>query len=128
MKIFILKYIVGMKTNKQILKEYIDRIVRESVINLTEKTHNVDKHLDKKAKDAKNGNIGKKKAKVLDALDDPMTNDAELMRQLWHPETKDEEDAMRSEFSKKARETTNDNGSKYHFDNDEIVQLYNMLP
>jgi hypothetical protein len=123
-----------MKTNKTILREYIDRMVLESVMTLTEKNHNVDKKIEKKAKSAKgdkktkSGNLAKKKAKVLDALDDPMTNDAELMRQLWHPETKDQEDAMRSEFSKKARETTNDNGSTYHFDNDEIVQLYNMLP
>ena len=123
-----------MKTNKTILREYIDRMVLESVMTLTEKNHNVDKKIEKKAKNAKgdkktkSGNLAKKKAKVLDALDDPMTNDAELMRQLWHPETKDQEDAMRSEFSKKAREATNDNGSTYHFDNDEIVQLYNMLP
>lgn len=123
-----------MKTNKTILREYIDRMVLESVMTLTEKNHNVDKKIEKRAKNAKgdkknkSGNLAKKKAKVLDALDDPMTNDAELMRQLWHPETKDQEDAMRSEFSKKARETTNDNGSTYHFDNDEIVQLYNMLP
>lgn len=123
-----------MKTNKTILREYIDRMVLESVMTLTEKNHNVDKKIEKKAKNTKgdkktkSGNLSKKKAKVLDALDDPMTNDAELMRQLWHPETKDQEDAMRSEFSKKARETTNDNGSTYHFDNDEIVQLYNMLP
>jgi len=123
-----------MKTNERILREHIDRLVRESVNILTEKSHNVDNRLEKKAKKAKKGepgkggNIAKKKAKVLDALDNPMTNDAELMRQLWHPETKDEEDAMRSEFSKKARETTNDNGSRYHFDDNEIVQLYNMLP
>lgn len=123
-----------MRTNRTILREYIDKLVLESVMTLTEKKHNVDKKIDKKAKNAKSdkknksGNLAKKKAKVLDALDDPMTNDAELMRQLWHPETKDEEDAMRSEFSKKARETTNDNGSTYHFDSDEIVQLYNMLP
>jgi hypothetical protein len=127
-----------MRTNKTILREYIDRIVLESVASLTEKKHSIDKKFEKKVKKTKNdksdnkksksGNIAKKKAKVLDALDDPMTNDAELMRQLWHPETKDEEDAMRSEFSKKARETTNDNGSTYHFDTDEIVQLYNMLP
>lgn len=123
-----------MKTNEQILREHIDKLVRESVVMLTEKSHNVDKRLEKKAKKAKKGepgkggSIAKKKAKVLDALDNPMTNDAELMRQLWHPETKDEEDAMRSEFSKKARETTNDNGSRYHFDDNEIVQLYNMLP
>jgi hypothetical protein len=123
-----------MKTNERILREHIDRLVRESVNMLTEKSHSVDKRLEKKANKAKKGepgkggNIAKKKAKVLDALDNPMTNDAELMRQLWHPETKDEEDAMRSEFSKKARETTNDNGSRYHFDDNEIVQLYNMLP
>jgi hypothetical protein len=123
-----------MKTNRTILREYIDKLVLESVMTLTEKKHNVDKKINKKAKSAKSdkknksGNLAKKKAKVLDALDDPMTNDAELMRQLWHPETKDEEDAMRSEFSKKARETTNDNGSTYHFDSNEIVQLYNMLP
>ena len=123
-----------MKTNERILREHIDKLVLESVSILTEKSHNVDKHLEKKAKKAKkgesgkNGSIAKKKAKVLDALDNPMTNDAELMRQLWHPKTKDEEDAMRSEFSKKARETTNDNGSRYHFDDNEIVQLYNMLP
>lgn len=123
-----------MKTNEQILREHIDKLVLESVSMLTEKSHNVDKHLEKKAKKTKKGepgkggSIAKKKAKVLDALDNPMTNDAELMRQLWHPETKDEEDAMRSEFSKKARETTNDNGSRYHFDDNEIVQLYNMLP
>lgn len=123
-----------MKTNELILREHIDKLVRESVNILTEKSHSVDKHLAKKEKKAKKnepgkgGNIAKKKAKVLDALDNPMTNDAELMRQLWHPETKDEEDAMRSEFSKKARETTNDNGSRYHFDDNEIVQLYNMLP
>lgn len=123
-----------MKTNEQILREHIDKLVRESVNMLTEKSHSIDKRLEKKTNKAKKsepgkgGNIAKKKAKVLDALDNPMTNDAELMRQLWHPETKDEEDAMRSEFSKKARETTNDNGSRYHFDDNEIVQLYNMLP
>jgi hypothetical protein len=110
-----------MKANKQILKEYVYRIVRESVANSTEKSNNTDK----KSKNAKS--IAKKKAKVLAALDDPMTNDAELMRRVWHPKTKEQEDAMRSEFSKKAREVPNDNGSTYHFDNNEIIQLYNEL-
>lgn len=125
-----------MGTNKQILKEYIDRIVRETVVSLNEKSNNVDKRLNKKAtkvkqdgeKGKKGSSLSKKKEKVLNALEDPMTNDAELMRQLWHPETEEEEDAMRSKFSKKARETKNDNGSEYHFDANEIVQLYNMLP
>jgi hypothetical protein len=121
--IFILKY-VNMKANKQILREYVYRIVRESVANLTENSNNIEP---KNSKEKKGGSLAKKKAKVLAALDDPMTNDAELMRRVWHPKTKKQEDAMRSEFSKKAREVPNDNGSTYHFDNDDIIQLYNEL-
>lgn len=115
-----------MKTNERILREHIDKLVRESISMLNEKSHSIDKRIEKKS-GKKKRELSKKKEKVLDKLEDPMTNDAELMRQLWHPKSKDEEDAMRSEFSKKAREVKNDNGSKYHFSPEEIVTLYNKL-
>ena len=56
-----------------------------------------------------------------------MTNDAEIMRYLWDPDTKDEEDILRSEFSKKKREVPNDNGSHYHFTDLEYVRMWNKM-
>ena len=50
-----------MKTNERILREHIDKLVLESVSMLTEKSHNVDKHLEKKEKKAKKGEIRTRK-------------------------------------------------------------------
>ena len=120
-----------MKTNEQILKEHIDKLVRESVNMLTEKSHNVDKRLEKKAKKVKKDSektMSKIKKRVDAYLNDPMTNDAEVMRQIWNPTSEKEEDSLRSEFAKKKNGTLNDNGSRYHFDNKDYIKIYNIIP
>ena len=119
-----------MKTNEQILREHIDKLVRESVGMLTEKSHNVDKRLEKKANKAKKDGdktMSKVKSKVDNFLDDPMTNDAEVMRQIWHPSSKKQENSFRSKFAKKKNGAISDSGSRHHFDNADYIKIYNTL-
>ena len=118
-----------MKTNERILREHIDKLVRESVNMLIEKSHNVDKHLEKKSKDAKKGKVSmsKVKSKVDNFLNDPMTNDAEVMRQIWHPSSEKQEDSFRSKFAKKKNGAISDSGSRHHFDNADYIKIYNTL-
>lgn len=71
------------------------------------------------------GDDSKRKA-VMTMLRDNKYNHAELMRNLWHPSA-DEEDALRSLFSKKATGTPDADGAVRSFDDEEINRLYELL-
>lgn len=104
---------------KQILSESINRIVREALNNLQKQYLN-----EAKKKTEKDDKIKTKRAVVLKWLRSKELNKAEIMRKLWHP-SQEEEDAMRSEFSKKVRGKDAD-GKEYSFTTAEINKLYSI--
>lgn len=89
---------------------------------------------EKRKKKEKEHHNGKKRKEVMAWLgasesDDTMSysvNHADVMRKLWHPESQEEEDELRSLFSKKLNHELNDNGSEYDFSDEEINTLYNI--
>lgn len=78
---------------------------------------------DKKSKENQHSNKNSDKL-LKQMLQDPKVNQAEIMRQLWHPE---DEDAARSKFSKKVRGALNDDGVPYDFTDDEKTELFKIL-
>ena len=111
------------------LRQKIKRIIAES---LWEEDDSEDK--DEKGTKNNDGEMERKRLEVMDWLgatenDDGSSytiNHADLVRQLWSPKDKDEEDELRGLFSKKFRHAKNDNGSTYDFDDSEINTLYNI--
>lgn len=99
------------------------------------KKHNKNKHEHSDSKgDGEKKHNGKKRKEVmawLSSSEDEDTlsyslNHADIMRKLWHPKDKEEEDELRSLFSKKLNHSLNDNGSEYDFSDEEINTLYNI--
>lgn len=72
-------------------------------------------------------NIQMKRKAVMNMLKDGKYNHAELMRKIYHPKDKGEEDTYRSLFSKKATGKPDADGSIRHFDDSEITKLYQIL-
>lgn len=68
-----------------------------------------------------------KRKNVMSMLGDDKFNHAELMRHLYHPKDKSEEDTYRSLFSKKATGKPDADGAVRHFTDDEINSLYELL-
>lgn len=114
-----------MDKNRVILKESINKAVREALLE----TRQQEKHLDtiienvvskgirtlKEDEEVKN-----KKRNVLQWLRQDTVNTAAIRRELeGEPETQEEEDAERSYFMKKVNQS---NGKE--FSDDEITQLY----
>lgn len=114
-----------MDKNRVILKESINKAVREALLE----TRQQEKHLDtiienvvskgirtlKEDEEVKN-----KKRNVLQWLRQDSVNTAAIRRELeGEPETQEEEDAERSYFMKKVNQS---NGKE--FSDDEITQLY----
>ena len=125
-----------LKEEKQ-LKNMIKELVREAVFNEMDnfqqqfpieakKKDNNDESEDQNDRYGQDNAVTTRSHAVIQKLKDPSTNNAEVMRQLWHP-NKDEEDEKRSLFSKKVRHAENDNGSKYAFTTDEMNHLYQIL-
>lgn len=71
--------------------------------------------------------VNRQAQEVIDMIKDGPYTKAELMRRLWHPETQEEDDALRSLFSKKLNHKKNDDGVPYKFDKDEITSLAHIL-
>lgn len=114
-----------MDKNKQILSEAINDVVRKVLAEkmnkqayfdtLVEST--VSKKLKKLYEDDDNSN---KKRSVIQWLQDPGVNTAEIRRQLeGEPQSQEEEDSKRSYFMKKVNQT---NGKD--FTDEEINHLY----
>lgn len=112
------KQIDGMlrsKINETIVRNKVRDIVKEEVYryanNLVSEANDVDM---------------KRKA-VMNMLKDDKFNHAELMRHIYHPRDKGEEDTYRSLFSKKATGKPDADGSVRHFTDQEITKLYELL-
>lgn len=68
-----------------------------------------------------------KRKSVMTMLRDDKYNHAELMRELWHPSSQEEEDTLRSLFSKCATGTPDADGAVRSFSEEEINKLYELL-
>ena len=68
-----------------------------------------------------------KRKAVMNMLKDDKFNHAELMRHIYHPRDKGEEDTYRSLFSKKATGKPDADGVVRHFTDQEITKLYELL-
>ena len=67
-----------------------------------------------------------KRTVVLKWLKDPALNCAQIMRELWHPGDKEDEDAKRSYFYKCRDGELNDSGQPYSFTDEDITSLYKI--
>ncbi len=85
-------------------------------------------NLDSKKKDASFADkAGTKRAVVLRWLKKGTINNAEIMRKLWRPKTKKEEDSLRSLFYKKRDGDINpDSGAQYAFSGQDINRMYGL--
>ena len=100
---------------KKILKENINLLVEDE-----------EKDDSKKSKDSSNNNIKEKRRRVvIKWLKDPIVDNAPIMKQLWNPNS-DEEDSKRSYFYKCRDGELNDNGVPYQFSDEEITTLYKI--
>ena len=80
-------------------------------------------------------NTGKKRKEVIAWLlkkssDDTLSyvvNHAEIVRKLYNPKNKDEEDAYRSLFSRKLHQKDNGQGGVYTFSDKEINFIYSLM-
>lgn len=104
--------------DRKLLEAYLRKIVAEAINYQSNAGKEKDRTPSKSHSDKNNDKLLKQ------MLQDPKVNQAEIMRQLWHPE---DEDAKRSEFSKKVRGAKNDNGSRYDFTDDEKTKLFKIL-
>lgn len=115
-----------MDKNRQILKENIDRAVRKAIMKNIRKEQSLDalvenvmhQQLNKLFEDETPKS--NKKRSVIQWLQKPEVNTAEIRRQVeGEPETQEEEDAKRSYFMKKVNQS---NGKD--FSDEEVNQLY----
>ena len=115
-----------MDKNRQILKENIDRAVRKAIMKNIRKEQSLDalvenvmhQQLNKLFEDEMPKS--NKKRSVIQWLQKPEVNTAEIRRQVeGEPETQEEEDAKRSYFMKKVNQS---NGKD--FSDEEVNQLY----
>ena len=91
------------------LRNTIKQYIREEILREEEEASNM------------------KRSSVMASLRDDKFNHAELMRQLWHPKDKSEEDTYRSLFSKMATGKPDADGNVRKFSDDEINKLYQMI-
>lgn len=108
-----------------ILRSKIDEtIIRNKVRNIVKEE--VYKYANQIISEA-NDNVDMKRKAVMNMLKDDKFNHAELMRHIYHPRDKGEEDTYRSLFSKKATGKPDTDGSVRHFTDQEITKLYELL-
>ena len=104
---------------QQMMQKRVNTVV-ESVINRMIETGMLKEDNEKKGDDSK-------RKSVMTMLRDGKYNHAELMRELWHPTSKEEEDTLRSLFSKCATGTPDADGAVRSFNEEEINKLYELL-
>jgi hypothetical protein len=114
---------------KNILKETVDKIVKETV--LEHKNNNkmdmiienvIQKHIKMLKESEDDGNIKNKKKAVIQWLQKPEIDTAEIRRKLeGEPEDQSEEDSKRSYFMKKVNQSYGKD-----FSDDEINSLYSI--
>ena len=115
-----------MDKNRQILKENIDRAVRKTLTKRIQEKQTWDRLVSRILKEEiqkiteDDEKMGNKERSVIQWLQQPEVNTAEIRRQLeGEPESQEEEDAKRSYFMKKVNQT---NGKD--FSDEEVNQLY----
>lgn len=114
------------------VKKQIDRMLR-SKINETIVRNKVRDIVKEEVYRYANGlvseanDVDMKRKAVMNMLKDDKFNHAELMRHIYHPRDKGEEDTYRSLFSKKATGKPDADGSVRHFTDQEITKLYELL-
>lgn len=115
-----------MDKNRQILKENIDRVVRKTLTKRIQERQTWDRLVSRILKEEiqkiteDDDKMGNKERSVIQWLQQPEVNTAEIRRQLeGEPESQEEEDAKRSYFMKKVNQT---NGKD--FSDEEVNQLY----
>ena len=97
---------------KEICKHRIKKIIKEEYAKLNEESEQTD---------------DMKRKAVMNALQDPKFNHAQLAYSLYHPKDKSEKDTVRSLFSKKATGKPDNDGAVRNFSGDEINKLYQMI-
>lgn len=120
---------------KKLLEEKIYRILKESMYeefmgeegNLNDKEQKDDAGVDSSRLNPDDGRRNKrasqeKEHEVIQWLKDDQENNAAVARELWPNK---DEDAARSEFSKKVR-GKDANGKSYSFDAKDVNRLYNI--
>ena len=101
-----------------------EAIVRNTVRNIVkEEVYKYANHLISEA----DNDVDTTRKAVMTMLKDDKFNHAELMRHIYHPRDKGEEDTYRSLFSKKATGKPDADGSVRHFTDQEITKLYELL-
>lgn len=115
-----------MDKNRQILSESIDNIVRKTLTKRIQERQTWDRLVSRILKEEiqkiteDDEKMGNKERSVIQWLQQPEVNTAEIRRQLeGEPESQEEEDAKRSYFMKKVNQT---NGKD--FSDEEVNQLY----
>lgn len=108
----IVKECVTESIQKQKCKNYIRKIVSEE--------------LHKKIYEDGQSADTKRKA-VMNSLKDPKYNHAQLAYDLYHPMDQGEKDTVRSLFSKKASEKSDNDGTIRSFSDTEINKLYQLI-
>ena len=115
-----------MDKNRQILSESIDNIVRKTLTKRIQERQTWDRLVSRILKEEiqkiteDDDKMGNKERSVIQWLQQPEVNTAEIRRQLeGEPESQEEEDAKRSYFMKKVNQT---NGKD--FSDEEVNQLY----
>lgn len=116
--------IINNAINEKILYSVVKQMVEDKIYEqikkeLSEKVLNEDEE-----QDIEDSN---KYKSVMKSLKDRGINKADLMRALWHPKDKSEEDTGRSLFSKKANGTPDNDGAVRKFTSSEINKLYDLI-
>jgi len=102
--------------NEAIIRNKVRNVVKEEVYKYTNKIIS-----------EANDDVDMKRKAVMNMLKDDKFNHAELMRHIYHPRDKGEEDTYRSLFSKKATGKPDADGVVRHFTDQEITKLYELL-
>lgn len=102
--------------NEAIVRNKVRNVVKEEVYKYTNKLIS-----------EANDDVDMKRKAVMNMLKDDKFNHAELMRHIYHPRDKGEEDTYRSLFSKKATGKPDADGVVRHFTDQEITKLYELL-
>lgn len=107
--------IIASKVNETVMYNKIYDMVSEEIVKYK-------KNLVTEGED-----IRQMRKSVMNMLQDDKYNDAELMRYIWHPKDKKEEDTLRSLFSKMKSGKPDADGTVRHFNDKDITKLYTIL-
>ena len=107
--------IIASKVNETVMYNKIYDMVSEEIVKYK-------KNLVTEGED-----IRQMRKSVMNMLQDDKYNDAELMRYIWRPKDKKEEDTLRSLFSKMKSGKPDADGTVRQFNDKDITKLYTIL-